>query len=247
MVKKGSFANTVTTKKRGKSNPVGKNNIQKLSIPEGPSDDESQEETASVNNNDEQSFIRSKNEVSMENVLRKLDDEVNDVCDDSDNDDERSLVSSCISETDRESLDVAMSLMNEEELDEIENSSNAMRDDVRKWMLRHNYKSLKEATLYLQSSLKAKSADNRNKNTEDQEEVRNDEDVSKNMTYEDGSNSPETRKKSNMATKKSIKNFKNQTLATLVIRKNIFNGGRQSIATTNTSPPPAPSAENLNE
>mmetsp|Transcript_35029 Transcript_35029/g.51345 ORF Transcript_35029/g.51345 Transcript_35029/m.51345 type:complete len:1067 (-) Transcript_35029:450-3650(-) len=55
-----------------------------------------------------------------------------------------------MSQSDTESLNVAMRLMNQEELDDLENKSRDVDGDLRKWMLRRNYESLKEATVYLQ-------------------------------------------------------------------------------------------------
>ena len=249
LVKKSGFGNA----KRGKSNVTAKHNVQKLSIPEG-GDDESQENVESENAHNTaiadtmvDNFAANnttKDDKNIEKTLREL-DEKDGIEKDTDDDDEHSLVSSCISETDRESLDVAMSLMNEEEIDEIENSSNAMRDDVRKWMLRHNYKSLKEATLYLQSSLEAKS-NHSNLRSSPLEETQKHDEANKSPTCY-GQNDLDTKKKTNMATKKSIKTFKNQTLATLVIRKNIFSGGRQVLATASTTPPPVSSIDTSND
>uniref|UniRef100_A0A6U0FPM0 Uncharacterized protein n=1 Tax=Helicotheca tamesis TaxID=374047 RepID=A0A6U0FPM0_9STRA len=64
---------------------------------------------------------------------------------------------SAISESDMESLNMAMRLMNQEELDDLENNSRGVDEDLRKWMLRRNYESLKEATLYLRHTEREKS------------------------------------------------------------------------------------------
>uniref|UniRef100_A0A7S2EFH4 Uncharacterized protein n=1 Tax=Trieres chinensis TaxID=1514140 RepID=A0A7S2EFH4_TRICV len=53
-----------------------------------------------------------------------------------------------ISDQDRESLKVAMSMMSSEELEELKR--NSPYSDVRNWMLRSNYESLKEASAQLE-------------------------------------------------------------------------------------------------
>ncbi|GMI15512.1 hypothetical protein TrVE_jg1652 [Triparma verrucosa] len=62
-------------------------------------------------------------------------------------------VSSVFSESDRESLDIAMSLMNQEEIDTLHNDSQQIESNVRSWMLRKNYQTLREATTHLKHSL----------------------------------------------------------------------------------------------
>lgn len=82
---------------------------------------------------------------------------------DLDSDDEHSCISSCISEGDRENLDVAMRLMNKEELEELQTHSSETDLDVRTWMLQRNYESLKNASRYIQSSLKSIAQDSGSK------------------------------------------------------------------------------------
>uniref|UniRef100_A0A7S4JWF7 Uncharacterized protein n=1 Tax=Odontella aurita TaxID=265563 RepID=A0A7S4JWF7_9STRA len=59
-----------------------------------------------------------------------------------------------ISEKDRKSLKVAMSMMSKEERKELERS--APYSDVRNWMLRSNYESLREASIQLEKQAKRK-------------------------------------------------------------------------------------------
>ena len=246
MVKKGSFGVGAGSKRRGKASAT-KNNVQNISIPEGQNDECSQDGSCSAGNSsqdlmrcDDERENKKKSSSSIEKMLERVDRSSNNESE-KDDDDEHSLVSSCISENDRESLDVAMRLMNEEELDEIENSSNAMRYDVRKWMLRHNYKSLKEATLYLQSSLKAKSEEAQSAPTLDSKGRVNGERNRDHVDNDGKFPSHHTANKSKtIATKKSIKKVKDQTLATLVIRKNMLGSARQTSTTS------ASTASNVN-
>ena len=236
MVKKGNFGNQHGStngqgNRKAKNLNSSKKSIQKEIIPEGPSDDERSadgDKSQDIAMNDACNDVAMRADCgkseSMENMLAKLNGEATVGSRDTEEEDEHSIVSSCISESDRESLDVAMSLMNEGELNDLETSSQLMREDVRKWMLRHNYRSLKEATMFLQSSLKEKSEESmvldRSPEHIDQEGT-NDE--KQNDMTEDGVQK-KTQKKMN--TKQSLKNVKSQALASLVIRKNIL-GGRQ--------------------
>lgn len=58
---------------------------------------------------------------------------------------------SCISDNDRASLNVAMSLMNEEELADLEQSIDL--SDMKKWLLERSYESLKDAYIKTRQSL----------------------------------------------------------------------------------------------
>jgi len=69
-----------------------------------------------------------------------------DVSDDNDFD-----VQSVLSETDKESLDVAMSMMTESELGKVEAEVRVIQNNVRTWLLRKNYTNLREAARVLQA------------------------------------------------------------------------------------------------
>ena len=60
-------------------------------------------------------------------------------------------VSSVFSESDRESLDIAMSLMNDSDLQTLQDDSARIQGNVKAWMLRRNYQTLREATVHLKN------------------------------------------------------------------------------------------------
>jgi len=256
MVKKGNFGNQQGSTnghgyRRAKNLCSSKKSIQKETIPEGPSDDESLED----GNNSPDSLMDDNGNIvamqvdnekseSMENMLAKLNGEATVGSRETDEEDEHSIVSSCISESDRESLDVAMSLMNEGELNDLENSSKLMREDVRKWMLRHNYRSLKEATMFLQSSLKEKSEENMELERSPEHAIQYNGNDEKQNDMKDDDVQKKTKKKIN--TKQSLKNVKSQALASLVIRKNILGGRQVSASVKNADLKKQNSGDELN-
>lgn len=61
-------------------------------------------------------------------------------------------VQSVWSESDKESLDVAMSLMGPHDLEKVEEEVKLIQNNVRAWLLRKNYTNLREAALVLQSA-----------------------------------------------------------------------------------------------
>jgi len=109
---------------------------------------------------------------------------------------EEDSVGSVLSNTDQESLDIAMKLMNKEELDDIHRKSADDDVDLREWMMKRNYESLMEAKQHLQKTL-TKHGENKGKSC-----------VAKGA-------------KDNAATVRSLQNMKSQALAGLVIRKNV--------------------------
>lgn len=74
-------------------------------------------------------------------------------------DNEQDMDFKFISEEDRKSLKVAMSLMSKNELDELEQQ--APFSSVRDWMLRSNYESLREASIQLEKQAKRKALSSR--------------------------------------------------------------------------------------
>jgi len=128
---------------------------------------------------------------------------------------------SVMSDTDKESLDIAMRLMNDEELDDLQSASADIHEDLRKWMLKRNYESLMEASEYLHKTLQEHSslssgdgiANNKNMSLDGIE-------VSCNAM-----NKAEYKKS---AAKRSLKNMQSKALAGLVIRRNITRLQRKS-------------------
>lgn len=116
-------------------------------------------------------------------------------------------VASVISESDKESLDIAMRLMNQEELDDIQNSSKDLDDDLRKWMLRRNYESLREASVHLENTLQS--------HFREQEKSFGATDGRKSVARGQNSSVRQTH------AKRSLNNVKNQAIAGLVLRKNM--------------------------
>ncbi|GMI06830.1 hypothetical protein TrRE_jg286, partial [Triparma retinervis] len=58
-----------------------------------------------------------------------------------------------VKKSDRESLDIAMSLMNDSDLQTLQDDSVKIQGNVKAWMLRRNYQTLREATVHLKNSL----------------------------------------------------------------------------------------------
>ncbi|GMI15271.1 hypothetical protein TrLO_g7839 [Triparma laevis f. longispina] len=180
---------------------------------------------------------------------------------DEDDDDARSAtsldVSSVFSESDRESLDIAMSLMNQEEIDTLHNDSQQIESNVRSWMLRKNYQTLREATTHLKHSLEEHYGGEKLSKEDSKElvgslkEVLTDNGRGGTEAME-GDEITEIRKSggslweasrstgkvevppaptgkgsitNDPTKKKHINNFKNQALASLVIRKNVLGKG----------------------
>mmetsp|Transcript_4970 Transcript_4970/g.9983 ORF Transcript_4970/g.9983 Transcript_4970/m.9983 type:complete len:1063 (-) Transcript_4970:458-3646(-) len=117
-------------------------------------------------------------------------------------------VASYISETDQMHLDVAMKLMNHTELEDLEQSAMGISSDVRKWILKRNYYSLKEVSQFLSE----------NKSAEKQKGKKGKGKISK-----QSSSTTSTARMNVFKPKdqKSLKNFKSQVLSELVIRKNL--------------------------
>ena len=63
---------------------------------------------------------------------------------------------SVISESDKESLDVAMSMMRQQELDQVEDEVRKIQNNVRGWLLRKNYVNLRDAAKTLQVAWRGK-------------------------------------------------------------------------------------------
>jgi hypothetical protein len=72
------------------------------------------------------------------------------------NADEISEMQSVLSETDKESLDVAMSMMGHLELRQVEDEVRTIQNNVRGWILRKNYTNLREAARVLQLAWREK-------------------------------------------------------------------------------------------
>mmetsp|Transcript_11942 Transcript_11942/g.17909 ORF Transcript_11942/g.17909 Transcript_11942/m.17909 type:complete len:1083 (-) Transcript_11942:115-3363(-) len=113
---------------------------------------------------------------------------------------------SVITDTDKESLDIAMKLMNAKELEDLEKSA-SVHQSLKEWMIRRNYESLKEASEHLQNTIK----DHKEKGGH--------------IGGSPGKSSPTVEEASKMyaknATIRSLKNVKSQAIAALVLRKNI--------------------------
>jgi hypothetical protein len=105
--------------------------------------------------------LRTKGErdARSESNLNRLGEEAydsEDVDDDDDDDDDAASdndLSSVFSESDRESLDVALSLLNQNELKNLHDDSAKIESNVRAWMLRKNYQTLREAQRALQTTM----------------------------------------------------------------------------------------------
>ncbi len=69
-----------------------------------------------------------------------------------DDDFDRFDMQSVLSETDKEGLDQAMKFMGAEELQEIESEATIIQNNVRAWLLRKNYRNLRDAALTLQGA-----------------------------------------------------------------------------------------------
>uniref|UniRef100_A0A7S2EH07 Uncharacterized protein n=1 Tax=Trieres chinensis TaxID=1514140 RepID=A0A7S2EH07_TRICV len=121
-------------------------------------------------------------------------------------------VGSVISESDKASLNIAMRLMNEEELEDLEMRAGDIDQDLRKWMLKRNYETLKEASVYLKRT----------------------KELHEKNCWRDGGKSPvlgsrgasqkatsAATRKEQRAAKRTLQNVKSQALAGLVIRKNM--------------------------
>lgn len=63
---------------------------------------------------------------------------------------------SVISESDKESLDVAMSMMGQQELEQVEDEVRRIQNNVRGWLLRKNYVNLRDAAKTLQVAWRGK-------------------------------------------------------------------------------------------
>jgi len=117
-------------------------------------------------------------------------------------------VASVISESDKASLDIAMRLMNEEELEDLESRSKDIDDDLKKWMLKRNYESLKEASLYLKKTLQTNEVETGGGRRSPGSQAG---DFSKSLG---SARDPK-------AARRSLQNVKSQAIAGLVIRKNM--------------------------
>mmetsp|Transcript_5569 Transcript_5569/g.9137 ORF Transcript_5569/g.9137 Transcript_5569/m.9137 type:complete len:990 (-) Transcript_5569:1434-4403(-) len=71
-------------------------------------------------------------------------------------DDSMSEMQSVLSEQDKESLDVAMSMMGQFELKAVEDEVRTIQHNVRAWILRKNYTNLRESARFLQSAWREK-------------------------------------------------------------------------------------------
>ena len=65
-------------------------------------------------------------------------------------------IRSVISESDKESLDVVMSMMGQQELDQVEDEVRKIQNNVRGWLLRKNYVNLRDAAKTLQVAWRGK-------------------------------------------------------------------------------------------
>jgi IQ calmodulin-binding motif len=68
---------------------------------------------------------------------------------------------SVISQSDKVSLDVAMSMMGQQELDQVEDEVRKIQNNVRGWLLRKNYVNLRDAAKTLQVAWREKRSQNR--------------------------------------------------------------------------------------
>merc|ERR1711957_242002 len=109
-----------------------------------------------------------------------------------------------------------MRLMNDEELEELQNKSADIHQDLKKWMLERNYESLKEASEHLHKTLEEYKKD------KEQEATRG-----KSLGANSLLNSPQDLQSTKDSFKqkakiRSLKNIQSQALAALVLRKNIL-------------------------
>eukprot|EP01083_Nonionella_stella_P012688 35910_1 len=116
-----------------------------------------------------------------------------------------------MSDTDIESLDIAMRLMNDEELEELQNKSADIHQDLNKWMLERNYESLKEASEHLHKTLEEYKKDKEQEATGVNSLLNSPQDL---QSAKDSFNQK--------AKIRSLKNIQSQALAALVLRKNIL-------------------------
>jgi hypothetical protein len=114
---------------------------------------------------------------------------------------EAESVDSVLTDNDRESLDIAMKLMNPEELEDIHKKSADENEDLREWMLKRNYESLLEASQHLNKTM-TKHVENKGK-------------------------SAVTKVPANAEAVRSLQSMKKQALAGLVIRKNVIKGKKK--------------------
>eukprot|EP00557_Chaetoceros_sp_GSL56_P010970 CAMPEP_0176477488 /NCGR_PEP_ID=MMETSP0200_2-20121128/649_1 /TAXON_ID=947934 /ORGANISM="Chaetoceros sp., Strain GSL56" /LENGTH=1094 /DNA_ID=CAMNT_0017873301 /DNA_START=171 /DNA_END=3455 /DNA_ORIENTATION=- len=116
-------------------------------------------------------------------------------------------LSSVISESDKESLDIAMKLMNAKELEDLEKTTDVHKD-LKDWMLRRNYESLKETSETLQKTL--------------QEHKKEKVSRSSSSTPDSSPSVDEASTKyAKSAAIRSLKNMQSQAIASLVLRKNL--------------------------
>jgi ankyrin repeat protein len=115
-------------------------------------------------------------------------------------------VGSVISTMDRESLDIAMKFMNEEELNELQSSN--VDEDMKNWIISRNYLSLKKASENLRETV-----DKRKKQTATQPSPNHSSTASSVESKVLGDDKE---------TRRQLKNMQSEALAALVLRKNLM-------------------------
>lgn len=125
-------------------------------------------------------------------------------------------MSDMMSDTDRESLDIAMRLMNDEELEELQNKSADIHQDLKKWMLERNYESLKEASEHLHKTLQEYKKDKEQEAIQGKSPVAN---LNQHSPQDVQSTKDSFKQKAKI---RSLKNIQSQAIAALVLRKNIL-------------------------
>ena len=114
---------------------------------------------------------------------------------------------------DENSIEYDLILFILQELEDLQNASADIHEDLRKWMLRRNYESLKEVSEYLHKTLQEHMPSSTSNNENSTLNV----DAS-NAVAKQGNQSTDLKKS---AAKRSLKNMQSKALAGLVIRKNI--------------------------
>jgi hypothetical protein len=144
-------------------------------------------------------------------------------------------VSSVFSESDRESLDIAMSLMNDSDLQTLQDDSVKIQGNVKAWMLRRNYQTLREATVHLKASLEDYYGEpmSGEQNIEIANRMKEAVVAGTGWVGRDGESGGVKKPEGDGGKrKKNLNNVKSQALASLVIRKNMLGkapGGRGNV------------------
>lgn len=124
-------------------------------------------------------------------------------------------IGSILTDTDRESLDVAMTLMNAKELADIEKNAH-VHEEFTKWMTKRNYDSLLEASQHLEQTILEHKANGGNVSPQPPATGGTPGTGMASVSVQDASRLYATN-----AAKLSLKNMKDQALAALVVRKNL--------------------------